>query len=164
MTTSVSRRLNILCIKFKIISFFIIRLFGSFYVRVGILLTCGKGFAWPHHFTKRGCLGPLNLFSPATFYLSVCTKTGKWAVMYLCVMASILPLSMVFLMDFGSVPTALYSYSCLIHFITNVEMFNLTWTWIESPISHPRCGHSNISQADFCDNKLGLSCIIKIHT
>jgi hypothetical protein len=102
-----------------------------------------KGFAWPHHFTKRGCLGPLNLFSPATFYLSVCTKTGKWAVMYLCVMASILPLSMVFLLDCGSVPTALYSYSCLIHFITNVKNFNLTWTWTESPISHPRCGHSN---------------------
>ena len=39
MTTSASRRLNILCIKFKISSFFIATLFVQLYVRVDILLT-----------------------------------------------------------------------------------------------------------------------------
>ena len=37
MTTSVSRRLNILCIMFKVIEFFIITQFARLYVRVGIL-------------------------------------------------------------------------------------------------------------------------------
>ena len=41
-TTSVSRRLKILFIMFKIIVFFVITLFSRLYVRVGILLTCGK--------------------------------------------------------------------------------------------------------------------------
>ena len=38
-TTSVSRRLKILCIMFKIIAFFVITLFAWLYVSVGILLT-----------------------------------------------------------------------------------------------------------------------------
>ena len=42
MATSVSRRLNILCIVFKIIALFLITLFARLYVRVSILLTCGK--------------------------------------------------------------------------------------------------------------------------
>jgi len=42
MTTSVSRRLNILYIMFKIIAFFMITLVARLYVRVGILLTCGR--------------------------------------------------------------------------------------------------------------------------
>ena len=42
MTTSVSPRLNIFCIIFKIIAFFIITLFARLFVRVGILLTYGK--------------------------------------------------------------------------------------------------------------------------
>ena len=36
MTNSASRRLNILCIMFKIIAFFIITLFALLYVTVGI--------------------------------------------------------------------------------------------------------------------------------
>jgi hypothetical protein len=39
---SVSWILNILCLKFKIIAFFIITLFARLHARVGILLTCGK--------------------------------------------------------------------------------------------------------------------------
>jgi hypothetical protein len=39
MENSVSRRLNILCIAFKIITFY---LFARLYVRISILLTCGK--------------------------------------------------------------------------------------------------------------------------
>ena len=44
MRTSVSRRLNILCIMFKIIAFFIIMLFNRLYVRVGILPTYENHF------------------------------------------------------------------------------------------------------------------------
>ena len=43
MTTSVSPRLNIFCIMFKIIAFFIITLFARLYARVGILLTYRYG-------------------------------------------------------------------------------------------------------------------------
>ena len=39
MTTTASRRLNILCIKFKISPFIIAKLFVQLYVRVDILLT-----------------------------------------------------------------------------------------------------------------------------
>jgi hypothetical protein len=42
MTTSLSRRLNIVFLKFEIISFFIIMLFSRLYVRLGILLKCGN--------------------------------------------------------------------------------------------------------------------------
>ena len=42
MTTSVIRRLNILCIMFKITAFFIITLLARLFVRVDILLTCGR--------------------------------------------------------------------------------------------------------------------------
>ena len=42
MTTSVSRRLNILCIMFTIIAPFIIMLFAWLYVMIDNLLTCGK--------------------------------------------------------------------------------------------------------------------------
>ena len=41
-TTSVSRRLDILCIMFKIIAFYIIKLFTWLYLRFDILLTCRK--------------------------------------------------------------------------------------------------------------------------
>ena len=42
--TTVSWRINILCIMFKIIPFFMITLFSQFYVKVGIILTHGKHF------------------------------------------------------------------------------------------------------------------------
>jgi hypothetical protein len=42
MTTSVSRRLNIVSLMFEIISFFIIMLFSRLYVRLGILLKYGN--------------------------------------------------------------------------------------------------------------------------
>ena len=51
MTTSVSRRLNILCIMFKFIVFFTITLFTRLYVSVGIILRREKTLS--HHFTKR---------------------------------------------------------------------------------------------------------------
>jgi hypothetical protein len=76
---SISQRLNILFIIFKIIPFFIIKLFGRLYVRVDILLICVKHLQWPHHFIKGwGRLAPRTDGSD-------CTKPGKWEVMYLCV-------------------------------------------------------------------------------
>jgi len=55
ITTSVSRRSNILCIKFNIRAFFIKTLLiqeGCHFTRMW------KTLAWLHHFTKRGSLGP----------------------------------------------------------------------------------------------------------
>ena len=57
MTASVSWRLNILCIKFKI---------GAFFLTTLLIQSCvdwhfthmWKTLAWLHHFTKRGCLTP----------------------------------------------------------------------------------------------------------
>ena len=51
--TSVSWKLNILFIMFKIIAFFIITLSVRLYTRVGILLTCGKQLH-DHIITVRG--------------------------------------------------------------------------------------------------------------
>ena len=44
-----------------------------------------KTLAWPHHFTQRESLGPLNWFNPTTFYWSACSKHGKGTVVCLCV-------------------------------------------------------------------------------
>jgi hypothetical protein len=41
----------------------------------------GKALAWPHHF--RGDVRPLKTSLTHHCYCSVCTKPGKWAVMYL---------------------------------------------------------------------------------
>jgi hypothetical protein len=54
-TTSVSRRLNKLCIMFKNIAFLITTLFVRLYLRISILIKCKTHL---HHFTERGCLGP----------------------------------------------------------------------------------------------------------
>jgi hypothetical protein len=60
------------------------------YVRVDIILL------WTHQLTKRA----LNYFNPATFYWSACAKTGKWAVVYMCFSVSILPLSVILILDY----------------------------------------------------------------
>jgi len=85
---------------FKIIAFFIVTLFARLYVRVAILLTCGKhvhdhivsleGKVWAHE------------VNTATFF---CAKTGKWAVIYLFGRVLILPLSVILMFYFGIVPT-----------------------------------------------------------
>ena len=41
-------------------------------------------------------------------YWPACTKPGKWAVMYLYVTVSLLPLSAIFVFDFGIIPTVWY--------------------------------------------------------
>jgi len=74
---------------FKIIAFFIIKLFAQLCVRVEILLTCGKhvhhriislrGETWAY----KTCLTPpLFIEAPVPLY----PKTGKWALIYVCAM------------------------------------------------------------------------------
>ena len=107
MTTSVSRRLNVLWIMFKIISFFIIALFAQLYVRVGIILTCGKhlhdritAVRWEVCTHKTGLTPP--------FSLRCMKQARKVNVMYLCVIVSVLPLSTILIFDFKPVPTEWY--------------------------------------------------------
>ena len=80
MTISVTRRLNISCIML-----FKITLFARLYVRVGILLIWDmhlhdriislRGEVWVHE----------TSLASATFHWSACSKSGKWAIMHLCV-------------------------------------------------------------------------------
>ena len=58
MTISVSWRLNILSIMFKIISLWVSTLFARIHVKVGILLTCRKHLLWPHHLILKACTNP----------------------------------------------------------------------------------------------------------
>ena len=62
---------------FKIISFFIMR-FDRIYMRVDILLPRLKHFR-DHIISVRG-----DVWVPARFYWSACTKPGKRTVIYLC--------------------------------------------------------------------------------
>ena len=74
MTASVSWRLNILCIKFKIGAFFFNNTAHPVICEDWHFTHMWKTLAWLHHFTKRGCLGPYNSFNPATLYWSACAK------------------------------------------------------------------------------------------
>ena len=110
--TTVSRKLNILCIMFKVISFFIIKLFAMLYERVDILLTCGKhlhdriislrgeiwtGEVWAHK---------TNLTPPHFIEVSVLQESQR---SYICVLRlSVLVLSTILIFDFGIVPIVWY--------------------------------------------------------
>ena len=56
--TSVSSRLNILCVMFKIIKLFTVTLFARSSVRIGILLTCGNNLH-DRIISLRGQIGPI---------------------------------------------------------------------------------------------------------
>jgi len=99
MPISVSRRLNILCIMFKIVAFFIIMLFTWLYVLVVILLTCGKhlhariisliGEVWAHK---------ISLSPP--FFIDVPVPSQESERSCICVLGvSILPLSTILRFD-----------------------------------------------------------------
>ena len=107
--TPVSRRLNILCIKFKIIAFFIITLFNRLYARACILLTYGKHFhdriislileVWVH---KTRLTPPL--------FIEVPVPSQESELSCSCVLGvSMLPLSTILILDLRIVPTVLYS-------------------------------------------------------
>ena len=80
MTTSVSRRFNILCIMFKIIAFFILMLFTPLYVSGDISLTLGKHLHdhiislrvefWTHQ---------VNLFLPLFIEVPVPSQESEWS-------------------------------------------------------------------------------------
>jgi len=92
MTTSVSGRLNILCIVFKIIAFFMITLFARLYEMVGILLTYGKRLH-DHIISRRVDVWAYkaSLNSPCFIEVPMPSQESEWPcicvllVMYLCV-------------------------------------------------------------------------------
>ena len=98
------QRLNILCIMFKIITVYIITSFVRLY---DILLTSGKHVAWLHQFTKRwGWVHSSSLTLPL---LLTCLYQAKKVVSHVfCVSVIDLPLSMIFLLDYGTVSTLWY--------------------------------------------------------
>ena len=114
MTTSVSRRLNIVCIMISIIAFFVIKLFSWLYVRVGILLTCDRiisliGEVWVHKTTS----------APPLCYRIAVFQTGNIEWSCVCLLEkSVLPLSTIFIFDFGIVPTVWY-FCYSFHYIHN---------------------------------------------
>ena len=94
---------------FKIIAFFIITQFAKLYVRVDILLTCGKQLHDGIISLRREvCANKTRLISP-TFYWSVCTQPGMWAVMYLCVRGiDFVSVSSIILLYFGTGSTVVF--------------------------------------------------------
>lgn len=60
---------------------------------------------WIIHPLINAMLGQSYQIYQATFYLGVCTKPGKLAITYLCVMVSVLPLATICLLDYENVPT-----------------------------------------------------------
>jgi hypothetical protein len=99
--------------------------FTRLHLKVDILLPCGK-YLHDRIISLRGELwANKTSLNPPIFYWSVCTKSGMWAVMYLCVRGivtkpvpsqeterscicvldvSSLPLSTILILDFGIVP------------------------------------------------------------
>ena len=58
------------------------------YMRIGILLECGKHLNDRIISLKEGRFGSKKLPYPATFHWSARTNPGQWATMYLCVRAA----------------------------------------------------------------------------
>ena len=77
-------KIRYIIIMFKITAFFIITLCTRLYMRVGILITCGKHLH-DRIISLSGGLSSCNYCSPGTFHWSVCTKPGKWAIWCICV-------------------------------------------------------------------------------
>jgi len=95
MTTFVPRRLNILCIMFNIITFFIITLFARLNARLAFYSEEG---GWAH---KTSITLPL--------FIEVPVPSQESERSCICVLGvSILPLSTILLLDFRTVPTVLY--------------------------------------------------------
>jgi hypothetical protein len=115
MTTSVSLRLNKICILFKITAFFIIMLFYRLYVRIDIWLPCGKhlhdwiislkGEVWVHKYSLK--LLSLNLYaSLGVIEVHVPRQESEMSCIFV-LWVSILPLSTMYLLDVGTAQTVL---------------------------------------------------------
>lgn len=88
------------------------------YVRVGILLTCGKHlFVWPQNFSKRR-YRPIKLVNLAPFYRCICTPSQN--NQQYCIYGSMLPLLRDFQSDFIIVLTVLYILLFIILLLSNL--------------------------------------------
>jgi hypothetical protein len=106
MTTSVQRILNMM---FKIIAFIKIRLFVCLYVRVAISLTC-RNHLYDHIITLRREVWAHNSSLTLSLFTEVFVPSQESEKSCICVLeVSILPLSTIFLLDFGTVPTVWYT-------------------------------------------------------
>ena len=127
METSVSRRLNILCITFKIITFY---LFARLYVRISILLTCGKHLHDHIISVKVGvCVHETNL-TPPSFCWSVCTNPGKSNSMYVCAQCIDFPLCKIFIYFFYiELFLRMHRGIFVFHFISSCFIDSIFLTW-----------------------------------
>ena len=106
--TSVSRRLNILCIMFKIIDLFIITLFAMLYMRDGILFWCGGHWQDSIILLRGDALGHRTILtSPCIIKVHVSIQESDLSCIFLLFL-SILPLSMIFPLYFVTVSTSWY--------------------------------------------------------
>ena len=71
----------------------------------------------------------LILINLATLYRGVCTKTGKWGVMYSYVGVSILPLSTILIFGFGTVVTVWYIWFCNCCDSVVYLVLEMLWQW-----------------------------------
>ena len=109
MTTSVSRRLNVLCITFK--DFCLQKLCSPRYVKVCILLTFGK------HLYDRILSLSVWVWARRTIphSIEIPVQSQKWSIK--CVM-NIDSISVIFLLYFRTLPTVLYILIFLLYFRT----------------------------------------------
>ena len=106
--TTVSRRLNIQCIKFKIRAFFITTLFARLYMMVGILLTCIKHLH-DHNISLRGEGQEYKTSLTLPLFIEVPVPSQESEQSCICVLGEyILPHVAIVLLDFGIVPSAWY--------------------------------------------------------
>ena len=106
--TTVSRRLNIQCIKFKIRAFFITTLFARLYMMVGILLTCIKHLH-DHNISLRGEGQEHKTSLTLPLFIEVPVPSQESEQSCICVLGEyILPHVAIVLLDFGTVPSAWY--------------------------------------------------------
>ena len=104
MANYVSRRLNIVCLIFKIRTFFITTFFAWLFVRIYILPICDKS-CMTASFDYTG-----KLYASICYY-NLCFKVENRAVIYMCVWC-IYCLCAIFLLYFGTVPRVWYFFNC----------------------------------------------------
>jgi len=120
MTTSVPRKLNILCIMFKIIAFFIITLFARLYVRVDILLLYEK-LLHDHIISLRGEVWDNKISLTPPLFIEIPVPSQECDQSCIVVLGlSILHISTSFLLDCGTVLSLWYFlFFILFHLISN---------------------------------------------
>jgi hypothetical protein len=111
MANYVSRRLNIVCLIFKIRTFFITTFFAWLFVRIYILPICDKT-CMTASFHYAGKLGPIKLvWSLQMLSESLFQARKSSGHIYMCA-SCIDCLCDIVLLDFGTVPTVWYFFNC----------------------------------------------------